>query len=252
MSDDKDDKLKQVKRIFTKIRKSDGTIKKEKATTVEDFHKLRKLRAHTLLKCKPTQLAEYVDGEKKPTSNLYRLSTQANMEYDLGLAPNTLRGNWTREIQASANRLKIESDVVLNYYKQVWTLASKKAANQSTKVDINYINDAIEYASILMIKRIKEGTVESKRDKIGQPKQSGKSKSQKPNPKANKNSVINLFDEIKMPAYRKKIITIKYILSGNDDLQKIFKKICALPELERTDLIALIESDKNLMEKLTK
>ena len=240
------EKKPTIKKSLSNIRKAMADIEKASPIIVGEFRYLLENSAHKELGCKETQLVDQVECDAKSKSTLYRILTQARIEHVMGVEANTLRESWARKIQKAVNKLDLDSNMQKQYYKKIWLIATKKAGNQAG-VDVNHIQDAIEYATVLVNKKNKEEVEEELEKEPTQPDDSQKTERQ-----VNKESVLGLFEEIKHSDHRKKIKTIKSILSGNDDMQKIIQKLATLPENERIDLIALIESDRKLMEAFKK
>jgi len=234
---------KDIKKCIAEMTSTLSAANKSNLKLAEDFHYLIDNNAAEELGCKETALYKQIKCDKRSRSTLHRLQTQAFVEHDMGLPPNTLLECWTREMNITANNLNLTDTAREEFFLQIWKI-SKRNAGGSTKVSMKHIRTAIEYSTSLIVT---EDDPQATKD------ETDSSKAIK-NPTAetepDKDRVVNLLTKIKQPSLKMKIKTIRNVLVGKDELYSVIKDLTLLSELERNDLHSLMLSDKKLSSAL--
>jgi len=211
---------------------------------VDDFHYLLDNNAAKELGCKKTALFKKVKRDKKSRSTLHRIQTQAFVEHDMGLPPNTLLESWARDMNIAANNLNLTDTAREEFLLQVWQI-SQHNADGSAKVTMKHIRPAIEYSTSLLVT---EDAPQVNKDEADTYKAM---KNPTAGPESDKVRVVNLLTKIRQPSLEMRVKTIRNVLVGKDELFSVIKDLTLLSELERNDLLSLMLSDKKLSSALS-
>ena len=205
-----DDNREDIKKRLTSIGHIIASAMKKTFKIVEEFHYLININAAEELDCKETELINFIDCDEESKLTLYRCLTQAHIEVDIKVLPNTLRQSWTRKMSSAANKLKLEPDARKDFLIQVHK-QSKRIAGGSGKVNINHIKAAIEYSTALITPTEDDSDTQELQ--------------------INTELVSSLLLEVRHPSVSNRIKTIRILLNSSDDLNVLFKKLSSLPGL---------------------
>jgi len=237
------DTRKEIDKRLAKMASTLSTAIKNTLKLTEDFYYLKDNNAAEELGCKQTELYKQITCDKRSRSTLHRIQTQAFVEHDMGVSPNTLLESWTREMNIVANKLNLTGTAREEFFLQIWKI-SKRNAGGRAKVSMKHIKIAIEYSTSLMVT---EDDPQANKDEADTYKAM---KNPTAGPESDKVRVVNLLTKIKQPSLKKRIKTIRNVLVGENELHGVIKDLTLLSEPERNDLLSLMLSDKKLSSAL--